>query len=58
LNRAYNTYFHYYKGSPLMIINTNHIDFVRSPEDLNLLVNRILKVPEGNTYFSPDSRQK
>ena len=53
LNQAYNTFFHYYTGSPVMIINTNHIDFVRNPEHLNLLVNQIAKVHEGATYFSP-----
>ncbi len=53
LNRAYNTYFHYYGDSPLLIVNTNHIDFVRAPDDLNLLVDQILKAPDGVTYFSP-----
>lgn len=55
LNRAYNTFFHYYSASPLLIINTNNIDFVRNPEDLNLLVDTIAKVPEGVSYFSPTS---
>src|SRR4029078_6437272 len=58
LNRAYNTFFHYYSGSPLLIINTNNIDFVRNPEDLNLLMDTIVKVPEGVTYFSPTSMGK
>lgn len=58
LNQAYNTFFHYYSASPLMIINTNHIDFVRNPEDLNLLVETIAKVPEGVTFFSPTSMGK
>jgi deoxyguanosine kinase len=58
LNQAYNHFFHYYTGSPLLIINTNNIDFVRNPEDLNLLVDTIAKVPEGVTYFSPTSMGK
>jgi deoxyadenosine/deoxycytidine kinase len=58
LNRAYNHFFHYYTGSPLLIINTNNIDFVRNPEDLNLLMETIAKVPEGVTYFSPTSMGK
>lgn len=53
LNQAYNAYFHYYDASPLLIVNTNHIDFVRRQEDLNLLVDQILKAPEGVTYWSP-----
>jgi deoxyguanosine kinase len=58
LNQAYNTYFHYYTASPLLIINTNNIDYVKNPEDLNLIVNEIAKVPEGVTYFSPTTLQK
>jgi deoxyguanosine kinase len=58
LNKAYNTYFHYYSASPLLIINTNNIDFVRNPQDLDLLVELISKVPEGVTYFSPTSMGK
>jgi deoxyguanosine kinase len=58
LNQAYNTYFHYYSASPLLIINTNNIDFVRNPQDLDLLVELIGKVPEGVTYFSPTSMGK
>jgi deoxyguanosine kinase len=58
LNQAYNHFFHYYTGSPLLIINTNNIDFVRNPEDLNLLLETIAKVPEGVTYFSPMSMGK
>ncbi len=53
LNQAYNTYFHHYTESPLLIVNTNHIDFVRRPDDLNLLVQQIVKAPQGVTYFSP-----
>lgn len=53
LNRAYNNYFHYYDASPLLIVNTNHIDFVRRQEDLNLLIEQIMKAPEGVTYWSP-----
>ena len=56
LNKAYNAYFHYYDDSPLLIVNTNHIDFVRKQDDLNLLVDQILKAPEGVTYWSPGER--
>lgn len=53
LNRAYNTYFHYYTASPLLVVNTNNIDFVKNPGDLDMLVDRIAKVPDGITYYSP-----
>lgn len=53
LNQAYNAFFHYYEASPLLIVNTNHMDFVRKADDLNLLLDQILKAPEGVTYYSP-----
>jgi deoxyguanosine kinase len=56
LNQAYNNFFHYYDDSPLLIVNTNHIDFVRNSDDLNLLLEQILKIPEGVSYFSPGAR--
>jgi deoxyguanosine kinase len=56
LNQAYNAFFHYYEGSPLLIVNTNHMDFVRKSDDLNLLLDQILKAPEGVTYYSPGAQ--
>jgi deoxyguanosine kinase len=53
LNQAYNAYFHYYDASPLLIVNTNHMDFVRKEDDLNLIIDQIVKAPEGVTYYSP-----
>lgn len=53
LNRAYNEFFHYYSDSPLLIVNTNGIDFVRHPSDFQSLMARILQAPAGKTYFSP-----
>jgi len=53
LNQAYNGFFHYYEASPLLIVNTNHMDFVRKTDDLNLLLDQILKAQEGVTYYSP-----
>lgn len=53
LNECYNSFFHHYKASPLLIINTNEIDFVRYQEDFNLLLDTILNVREGTNYFSP-----
>jgi deoxyguanosine kinase len=53
LNQAYNGYFHYYDASPLLIVNTNHMDFVRKEDDLNLIIDQIVRAPEGVTYYSP-----
>ncbi len=54
LNDAYNYFFFRYVESPLLIVNTEKIDFVNNPEDLEQLVSQIqnLRHP-GTTYFNP-----
>jgi deoxyadenosine/deoxycytidine kinase len=54
LNDAYNYYFFRYVKSPLLIVNTEKIDFVNNPDDLEQLVDQIrnLRHP-GTTYFNP-----
>ncbi len=54
LNEAYNRYFLHYTKSPLLIINSADIDFVKNPEELEQLVRQIttLRHP-GTTYFNP-----
>lgn len=42
LNRTYDSYFaEYPKDSPVMAIDTNDLDFVRNPDDLSQMENRI-----------------
>ena len=56
LNEAYNYYFFRYTKSPLLIVNSEKIDFVNRSEDLELLLGQIrsLRHP-GTTYFNPVS---
>jgi len=56
LNKAYNHFFFYYKESPLLVVNTNEIDFVHRPEDLKDLVREIKEMKAGTKYYIP-SRQ-
>ncbi|MDP0971664.1 deoxynucleoside kinase, partial [Klebsiella pneumoniae] len=41
LNQAYNHYFFHYQETPLLVVNTNDIDFVQNRQDLNDLVKQI-----------------
>lgn len=41
LNRAYEAFFVTYDRSPLLTIDTNHLDFVSRPADLDLISRRI-----------------
>ncbi len=54
LNDAYNYFFFRYVDGPLLIVNTEKIDFVNNPDDLDQLVSQIrgLRHP-GTTYFNP-----
>lgn len=53
LNQIYNEYFFRYDKSPLVIINTNDIDFVNNREDLNEIIDFIKQPSEGTRYFNP-----
>ena len=53
LNEVYNEYFFRYDKSPLLIINTNDIDFVNNTGDLNE-IKKFIKTPgQGIRYYNP-----
>ncbi|MAW74625.1 MAG: deoxynucleoside kinase [Candidatus Marinimicrobia bacterium] len=53
LNQMYNEYFFRYDKSPVLIINTNDIDFVNNKNDLNEILDIIRKPVHGTKYFNP-----
>ena len=53
LNEAYNHYFFHYTDTPLLVVNTNTIDFVNEPDDYEDLVRRILSHTSGTMYYTP-----
>jgi deoxyadenosine/deoxycytidine kinase len=58
LNKAYNYYFFHYQETPLVVINTNGIDFVHRDADLDDLLAHMEKSPKGTTYYQPVSIKK
>ncbi len=56
LNEAYNHFFFHYVESPLLVVNTNGIDFVNNPDDFSDLERRILSHREGTVYYAPLER--
>lgn len=50
---AYNNYFFHYSDSPLLVINTSQIDFVKRVGDFSQLIREIKKMKKGTQYFSP-----
>ena len=53
LNQIYNEFFFRYDKSPLLIINTNDIDFVKNNTDLEEIIEFIRTPGEGTRYFNP-----
>jgi deoxyadenosine/deoxycytidine kinase len=50
---AYNHYYHYYDRSPLLVVDTRHLNFPQRPEDFDELLNRLTKPIKGTEYFQP-----
>ena len=53
LNDAYNDFFFRYTETPLLVINTNEIDFVKREEDLDDLIAQVFDPPAGMKYYVP-----
>jgi deoxyadenosine/deoxycytidine kinase len=59
LNQAYNHFFFHYSSTPLLIINTNDIDFVNNSDDFEEIVEQIVRARNGTSYYQPmGSRDK
>ena len=53
LNQVYNEYFFRYDKGPLLIINTNDIDFVNNKDDFNGIMNFLNEPIKGRKYYNP-----
>jgi deoxyadenosine/deoxycytidine kinase len=56
LNEAYNHFFFHYNEAPLLVVNTNAIDFVNNSDDFEDLLKRILSHRQGTVYYAPIER--
>lgn len=55
LNQVYNEYFFRYQDTPLLIINTNNIDFVNNKSELDEIINVVRQPIKGTKFFNPAS---
>ncbi len=55
LNEIYTEYFFRYNDTPLVIINTNNIDFVNNTEDLDQVIEYIRQPVSGTKFFNPST---
>lgn len=53
VNAAYNHFFFHYSVTPLLVVNTNDIDFVKHKEDFEDLVKQVETVRAGTHYYVP-----
>jgi deoxyadenosine/deoxycytidine kinase len=53
LVEAYNKFFFYYNDTPLLVVNTTEIDFVKEPSDLSNLVKEIRSIKGGTQHYIP-----
>ena len=53
LSDAYAHYFYRYDETPLLVVNTNDIDFVHKPEHFEGLVEQIRIAQKGTQYYVP-----
>ena len=53
LNQVYTEYFFRYQDTPLVIINTNNIDFVEYENDLKEVIDYIRQPVSGTKFFNP-----
>jgi deoxyadenosine/deoxycytidine kinase len=52
LSEAYTSYFHHYEASPLLIVNSERLNFVDVPEHLDLLIERVNGMRGGREFFN------
>ena len=50
---AYNHYYHYYNRTPLLVVDTRHLNFVDREEDFEELILQLSRPIKGTTYYVP-----
>jgi deoxyadenosine/deoxycytidine kinase len=53
VNHAYNHYFFHYTATPLLVVNTADVDFVKRSEDLDDLLKQVRGMGKGTRYYVP-----
>ena len=53
VNRAYNHYFFHYSATPLLVVNTAEVDFVKHSTELDDLIKQIRQMGRGTQYYVP-----
>lgn len=57
LNEAYNRFFFSYSGSPILVVDTNYVDFRHNDRELERLIDKMEHVQEGMQVWIPRSSE-
>lgn len=49
---SYTRFFHHYSGSPVLIVNSERLNFVEAEKDLDLLLERVAAMRGGREFFN------
>ncbi|MDP1634164.1 MAG: deoxynucleoside kinase [Gallionellaceae bacterium] len=52
LAESYGEFFHHYDDAPLLVVNSEHLNFVDNADDFDLLLDRIAKMKGRREYFN------
>ena len=52
LARAYSEFFYHYEAAPLLIVNSEHLNFAERDSDSDLLLQRILDMRGAREFFN------
>ena len=58
LSEAYSHYFFHYRETPLLMVNTEDIDFVNDAADLDALIDQIIRCRRGRQVYVPLGSQR
>ena len=52
LAESYSRFFYHYSGSPVLIVNSEHLNFVKQEQDLDLLIQRMAGMRGSREFFN------
>lgn len=52
LNERYNSFFFHYSQTPLLVVNTDNLDFIHDERDLMELAGKIQRMKAGKEYYA------
>lgn len=55
---SYNRFFFHYEVTPVLIVNTENLDFVNNQKDFENLYHAIMTTPSGRIFYSPKGEKK